>query len=133
VFLVDTSVFTRILKPSVTTALEPLSQFDLVYSSVTGLEIRFSARNAVEWDVLSEALASYRREVVTPDDFDRADTVQRSLASVGLKGRKPADLLIAAQAERLGLTVLHYDRDFEFISSVTQQPHRWVVPSGTVD
>jgi predicted nucleic acid-binding protein len=51
----------------------------------------------------------------------------------GLKGRKPVDLIIAAQAERLRLTVVHYDRDFEFIAAITDQPHEWIVPRGTID
>jgi predicted nucleic acid-binding protein len=43
------------------------------------------------------------------------------------------DLIIAAAAELAGLTVLHYDHDFELIASVTGQPHEWVVPRGSID
>jgi predicted nucleic acid-binding protein len=43
-----------------------------------------------------------------------------------------ADLLIAAVARRRGLTLLHYDRDFELIAAVTRQPQEWVVPAGSV-
>jgi hypothetical protein len=32
------------------------------------------------------------------------------------------DLLVAAVAERVGLTVLHLDNDFETIAAVTGQP-----------
>ena len=42
------------------------------------------------------------------------------------------DLVIAAAAESAGLTVLHYDADFERIAEVTVQAHDWVVPRGTV-
>jgi predicted nucleic acid-binding protein len=42
------------------------------------------------------------------------------------------DLLIAAAAERHGLTVVHYDRDFDHIAGVTRQPMQWVVPQGSV-
>lgn len=42
------------------------------------------------------------------------------------------DLIIAACTERAGLTVLHYDADFERIAGVTHQPHEWVVQRGTV-
>jgi hypothetical protein len=31
------------------------------------------------------------------------------------------------------LTVVHYDRDFEFIAAITDQPHEWIVPRGTID
>jgi len=38
---------------------------------------------------------------------------------------------VAATAESAGLTVLHYDADFERIAEVTGQPTEWVVPRGT--
>jgi len=40
--------------------------------------------------------------------------------------------LIAAVAERARLTVLHYDRDFDLIASVTRQKVEWVVAAGSV-
>lgn len=42
------------------------------------------------------------------------------------------DLLIAACAEAAGLTVLHYDADYDRIASLTNQPVQWVVPRGSV-
>lgn len=42
------------------------------------------------------------------------------------------DLLIAACAERAGLTVLHYDADFDRIAEVTGQATEWIVPRGSV-
>jgi predicted nucleic acid-binding protein len=133
VFLVDTSVFTRVGRPTVRATLDELAPSGLSYSPLTGLELRFSASNETEWDRFTEALGAYERVLVDPQDFDRADEVQRMLARDGLKGRKPVDLLIAAQAERLQVAVLHYDRDFELIAGVTNQPHKWVVPRGTID
>jgi predicted nucleic acid-binding protein len=45
------------------------------------------------------------------------------------------DVLVAAAAaaEERGLTVLHYDADFDRIAAVTGQSCAWVVPSGSVD
>jgi len=40
--------------------------------------------------------------------------------------------LIAACAQRHGVTVLHYDGDFDLIAEVTGQPVQWVVPRGSV-
>lgn len=37
------------------------------------------------------------------------------------------DILVAACAERLGLTTIHCDADFDFIAEVTGQPTRWAV------
>jgi len=38
------------------------------------------------------------------------------------------DLVVAATAELHGLTLLHHDRDFGVIASVTGQPVRWYGP-----
>jgi hypothetical protein len=62
-----------------------------------------------------------------------ARQVQRLLASRHQRGRKIPDLLVAAAAEARGLTVLHYDADFDRIAEVTGQPCRWVVPAGSID
>jgi len=35
-------------------------------------------------------------------------------------------------AARNGLTVVHYDRDYEIIASVTGQPTRWAAARGTI-
>jgi predicted nucleic acid-binding protein len=65
--------------------------------------------------------------------LDRAVEVQDRLAIRSQqRGAKLADLLIAAAAEAAGLVVLHFDRDFDLIASVTRQPTEWVVPPGSV-
>jgi predicted nucleic acid-binding protein len=64
---------------------------------------------------------------------ERARQVQRVLASRSQRGRKIPDLLIAAAAEEAGLTVLHYDADFDRIAAATGQPCEWIVPAGTID
>ena len=62
-------------------------------------------------------------EFLTPTLEERAWEVQMLLADRG-QHRAPSipDLLIAATAERLGLTVLAVDKDFDPISEVTKQP-----------
>jgi predicted nucleic acid-binding protein len=40
---------------------------------------------------------------------------------------------MAATAEHAGLTVLHYDSDYDRIRQVTGQPPEWVAPPGTLD
>jgi hypothetical protein len=42
----------------------------------------------------------------------------------------PADLLIAATAERAGVPLIHYDQDYERVAAVTRQPHFWFVARG---
>lgn len=130
--LTETSILTRYWRPEIERALEPFAG-RLARCMLSDLEIGFSASNASEWDARQSLLASLEPVEVTPEVINRAKGVQRLLAERGLKGRKVPDLIIAAAAELAGLTLLHYDRDFEIIASVTGQSHAWVVARGTVD
>jgi predicted nucleic acid-binding protein len=132
--LVETSVLTRRSRAAIEKALAPYWEGDtLARCAITDLEVCFSASNAREWDDLHGTLARLHEIEVTPEILARAKAVQRLLADRGLKGRKVPDLIIAAAAELTGLTLLHYDQDFDFIGSITGQPHSWIVPRGTVD
>jgi predicted nucleic acid-binding protein len=133
-WLIDTSVLTRLPNSEVRTAVSPLVEQGRVgRCTMSDLETGFYARNANEWDALQRALSVFSVVDVVSSDFDQAKETQRALAALGLKGRKVPDLIIAAVALRMELTVLHYDRDFELIEQVTGQPTRWVVERGTVD
>ena len=94
-------------------------------ATVTLLEVGYSARSALE---LREGLAeppisSMPIEYLTPLVEDRAIEVQAFLADRGHhRGPSIPDLLIAALAELSGLVVLHFDKDFETIASISQQP-----------
>ncbi len=132
--LADTSVLTRIAKPPVRAVVAPLLLVAaLARTSISDLEIGYSARNGAEWDRLAGALNALPLIDVDEHHFRRARQVQRLLADQGLKGRKVPDLLVAAAAEQRGLTVLHYDADFDHIADVTGQPTQWVVPPGHID
>ena len=132
-YLLDTSVVTRLRSPEVRRRIEQLDNSGLARTSMTDLEVGFSARNGVEWDRLSTAIDAFVPVDVEARHFDRARQVQRLLADDGLRGRKIPDLLIAAVAEAASLTVLHYDSDFDHIAAVTAQPTEWVVPRGSID
>lgn len=133
-WLVDTSVLTRLPNSEVRAAVAPLAaQGRVGRCTMSDLETGFSARNANEWDALQRALGAFPLVDVVSSDFDQAKESQRALAALGLKGRKVPDLIIAAVALRMELTVLHYDRDFELIEQVTGQPTKWIVERGTVD
>lgn len=61
--------------------------------------------------------------------FDRAWRVQEALTKRGQhRSAGPVDLVVAATAELQGLTLLHRDRDFECIASVTGQALQWYGP-----
>jgi predicted nucleic acid-binding protein len=132
--LVDTSVLTRLGRPSVRDVIEPMAQAGrLARPGICDLEIGYAARSADEWDRLMGALDAFGAVETSAAHVARALQVQGLLAARSQRGRKLPDLLVAAAAEALNLTVLHYDVDFEHISAVTGQAHEWVVPAGTVD
>ena len=58
-----------------------------------------------------------------PANMTRRAYEVQGLLSAGGQHRAPsvADLLLAATAEAVGLTVLHCDKDFELIAEVTGQ------------
>jgi len=132
--LLDTSVLTRLREPSVRGAIEPRAQRgELARAGISDLEIGFSARNATELDRLADAVEVFELVESTAEHVRRARQVQRLLASRHQRGRKIPDLLAAAAAEARGLTVLHYDADFDLIAAVTGQSCQWVVPAGSID
>ena len=47
--------------------------------------------------------------------------------------RKVPDLVIAALAINNGLTLVHYDADFAFISTVSALEHEWIVSRASID
>jgi len=105
-------------------------------TALTRLEVGYSARSGADArDGLRTApLAAMPVEYLTPAIEDRALDVQLLLADRGRhRSVSIPDLIVAATAELTGLTVLHYDRDFETVASVTGQPTEWVVPRGSVD
>jgi predicted nucleic acid-binding protein len=105
----------------------------LARAGISDLEIGFSARNADEWDRLADAVEAFELVETSAAHVRRAKQVQRLLASKHQRGRKLPDLLVAAAAEAGGLTVLHYDADFDLIAAATGQSCEWVVPAGSVD
>lgn len=132
--LVDTSVLSRLRQPRVAErVIELLRTRSAGITSLSALEVGFSARSGKEFDTLLAALDVYAVVETAESDLIAASDVQRALAAAGKRGRKVPDLVIAAVARRAGLTVLHYDRDFEVISTVTGQPHEWVVARGSID
>lgn len=132
--LAETSVLTRLSVAAVRGAVQPfIDAVALARCTLTDLELGFAASSASDWDRLQAVLTTLNSVEVTPVVISRAKNVQRMLAAGGLKGRKVPDLIIAAAAELAGLTVLHYDHDFELIASVTGQHHEWVVPRGSID
>jgi len=125
-WLIDKSALVRLgTSPAVTTWAERIERGLVHVSTVTRLEVGFSARTGGELrdGLRTPPLASMPVEYLTPAIEDRAVEVQTLLADRGHhRAAAIPDLLIAATAELAGLTVLHLDKDFELIADMTGQP-----------
>lgn len=133
-YLADKSALARAHHPSVAARLEPLLVGgDIATCGIVDLELLFSARSSTDYlAILADRLALPHVEV-GERGIDRAIEVQTALARRGQHRAVPIpDLLIAAAAEAGGLSVLHYDADFDRVAAVTGQPVEWVVPAGSV-
>jgi predicted nucleic acid-binding protein len=98
-------------------------------TTVTRLEIGCSARSGADLrtGLRQPPVSAMPVEYLTPAIEDRAVEVLTALADRG-EHRAPSvpDMIIAATAELAGLTVLHCDKDFDLIASVTGQPAEWL-------
>jgi predicted nucleic acid-binding protein len=99
------------------------------------LELLYSARNPTDFAEIREELAALPDCPIEKDQWERALWVYEQLSVQGgasQRSVKHPDLLIAAAAEAAGVTVLHYDEDYDRIAQITGQPTRWLAPSGTL-
>jgi len=134
-YLADTSALTRRgTRTEVRNVIEPLLLAGRIATcGIVDLELLYSAPSPSTYRELAKALLATPRVPMTEAVVDRALAVQALLAGDSAHRSVPLpDLLIAAAAEAAGLTVLHYDADFERISRLTDQPVQWVVPRGSV-
>lgn len=134
-WLIDTSALSRIAEAHDPHAWVGRTDRGLVrITTVTRLELGYSARSGPDLRSAGRRppLASMPLEYQTPAIEDRAIEVQTLLSDRGLhRAPSVADLLVAATAELAGLVVLHLDKDFELIASVTGQPtERLALTSG---
>ncbi|MFF4171047.1 PIN domain nuclease [Streptomyces sp. NPDC001744] len=133
--LVDTSAAVRILarKHVQEEWVKHLTEGTVGLCDLTELEILYSARSANDRLAKEDLLAQLFNWTPVPDGVcPRARRVQQMLTNQGEhRSAGPVDLLVAATAELTGLTLLHYDKDFETVARVTGQPTQWVAPPGT--
>lgn len=97
--------------------------------TMTALEVLYSARNAEEHRTTLERLVRFPWYELS--DQRGALAPHHALASRGWHRTSLPDVLIAAVAAEHGLTVLHYDSDYERLAEVAGIQHEWVVDRGT--
>src|SRR5260370_36694703 len=98
------------------------------------LEAGYSARNALEHDELLCELLALPRVEIDPAVEERALDAQAELARAGHHRLSPADVMLAAIADRHKLDVLHYDTDYDIIASKTDLRFDsvWLAPRGSL-
>ena len=133
-YLVDTSVLGRAHQDVVGTRLEELARSGRMWTCrLIDLEVVYGSRARDVSDIIDERIA-LRLAPIDASVMERAVLVAGALAQTGQhRGAKPVDLVIAAAAEAAGLSVLHYDSDYDRIADVTNQPTAWIAPAGTLD
>lgn len=133
-YLVDPSVVGRAHQDRVGRRLEELARNGQMWTCrLIDLEVVYGSRARAVADIIEERRA-LPSAPIDPPVMDRAVQVAGRLARSGQhRGAKLVDLVIAAAAEAAGLSVLHYDDDYDRISAVTNQPTEWIAPAGTLD
>jgi predicted nucleic acid-binding protein len=133
-YLLDTSVWSRLNKPTMREAFERLTRSGRVsICRPVMLEILRATRTA-DFDDVAASLNAHPVVRVHDGTYLRAFEVQRQLALWSQhRGVSTTDLLVAAAAEDVDAIVVHYDGDFETIAAVTAQATQWIVPAGTAD
>ncbi|HEX2253433.1 MAG TPA: PIN domain-containing protein [Thermoanaerobaculia bacterium] len=133
-YLVDKSALARMPVPAVAERLAPILEAgEAATCAIIDLEVLYSARNHQEHERLRRRRAlAYHQVPLDEPVFRRAIDVQAELARSGRHRVPIPDLVIAAAAEAAGLTVLHYDADYDRIATATGQATEWVVPRGSL-
>ena len=134
--LADSSVWANKRRPAIRDWFEAaIEAGEIAVCDMVALELLHSARNGSEFHELEDLLLAMPWIPNEAADWVRTREVYRILADrrpAFHRSVKHADLLIAAAAERAGITLVHYDQDFDTIAPVTGQSARWVAARGTL-
>lgn len=134
-YLADKSAIVHLAEPAVAARLVPLIMAgEVATCGVIELEVLYSARSEKDLkEVRKDRALAYHRVPMSELDFARAEDVLSLLAKRGHhRAVSLPDLLVAAVAERAGLTVLHYDADFDIVAAATRQRTEWIAPQGSL-
>ena len=131
--LADKSALARFPIPAVAKRLRPLlEEGALATCAIVDLELLYSARNIADYQDVLEERRSLDAAPITPAVMAHAIELQHELAGRGHHRVPIRDLVISAAARAAGLTVLHYDSDFELIAGAGGAAQEWVVPRGSL-
>lgn len=114
---------------------DALIEGEIAICDMVRLELLHSVGDIDEFHALSEDLDGLPQLPLGEAEWRRALWVYERLAEQGRGSHrivKHQDLLIAAAAEGAGVTLVHYDPDYDAIGRVTGQPTRWLAPKGSL-
>jgi predicted nucleic acid-binding protein len=137
-FIVDNSVWARLsTSTEVRARLVALANLHsptaIMICPPVAAEVGFSARSGADHDQVMKQLAAFPECPATPTSVDVLDMQNRLWNGGLLRSVGTIDTLIAAYGIVNDATVLHYDSDFEHLSSVTPGfKHGWIVAQGSV-
>lgn len=135
-YLIDTSALRRLLEGLGRDAWsEPVEAGLIGMCDATELEYLYSARSADDRETALHYLSVMFPWIPMPERvFARARDVQEQLTDRGWhRSAGSIDLLVAATAELMELTLVHQDGDFETVAKVTGQETRWLLPSSSTN
>jgi predicted nucleic acid-binding protein len=128
-YLIDASGLFRILQGELRKAWsDQLAAGVIATCPIVELEFLYSARSLADRLEKQRLIGDLFGWVpMAEGTYERADAVQQLLTESGThRSAGAVDLLIAATAERAGLTVLCDDRDYRTVAAVTGQPVKFV-------
>ena len=115
--------------------IERVLELKIAICAPVKIELLHSAQNRKQFRKLRGELDALEDVPVTSSMWTRAIDVYESLAKRGGAHHRQVskmDLLIAAAAEGAGMSLLHYDADYDVIAKVTGQRACWIAPRGTL-
>ena len=133
-YLIDKSALARMKHPRVQARIAPIIESgEAATCAIIDVEVLYSTRNRAEHEhTRTRREFAYQKVVLTDGIFRRVIEVQGMLAQKSQHRLPIPDLIIAAAAETAGMTVLHYDSDFDTIAAVTNQDMEWVARRGSL-
>ncbi len=103
-------------------------------SPVVKLEILLSARGGGDFDAIQDELDALRTAPLSSSVLRSAEASMRALAhrSAGAHRIPIVDYLVAAAAQEINGTVLHYDADYDLLAAVMDFESAWLAPPGSL-